>query len=45
MYRHFASKDDLVLAVADHLIEESAAGVQLSECWVETLTDSAGSSG
>ena len=29
MYRHFASKDDLVLAVADHLIEESAAGVQL----------------
>ena len=40
VYRHFASKDDLVLAVADHLIEESAAGVQLSECWVETLTAS-----
>jgi AcrR family transcriptional regulator len=40
VYRHFASKDDLVLAVADHLIEESATGVQLRECWVETLTDS-----
>ena len=41
VYRHFASKDDLVLAVADHLIEESAAGVRLGECWVDTLTDSA----
>jgi len=39
VYRHFASKDDLVLAVADHLIEESAAGLQLRECWVETLAD------
>jgi AcrR family transcriptional regulator len=41
VYRHFASKDDLVLAVADHLIEESAAGVHLTECWVETLADGA----
>ncbi len=41
VYRHFASKDDIVLAVADHLIEESAEGVQLRECWVETLSDSA----
>src|SRR3984957_16888725 len=40
VYRHFASKDDLVLAVADLLIEESAPGVQLRECWIETLTDS-----
>jgi AcrR family transcriptional regulator len=39
VYRHFASKDDLVLAVADHLIEESAAGLQQRECWVETLAD------
>jgi AcrR family transcriptional regulator len=39
VYRHFASKDDLVLAVADHLLEESAAGLQPRECWVETLTD------
>src|ERR1700677_1540916 len=37
VYRHFASKDDLVLAVADHLIEESAAAVHPKECWVETL--------
>jgi AcrR family transcriptional regulator len=40
VYRHFASKDDLVLAVADHLIEEAGAGVRPTECWVETLTDS-----
>jgi AcrR family transcriptional regulator len=41
VYRHFASKDDLVLAVADHLIEESAAGVHHTECWVETLAEGA----
>jgi AcrR family transcriptional regulator len=41
VYRHFASKDDLVLAVADHLIEESAAAVHPKECWVETLADGA----
>jgi TetR/AcrR family transcriptional regulator, tetracycline repressor protein len=39
VYRHFASKDALVLAVADHLIEASAALVRPKECWVETLTD------
>ena len=26
IYRHFASKDDLVLAIADALLEEAAAG-------------------
>ena len=41
MYRHFASKDDLVLAIADALIEEATAGVSLQDCWVDTLAESA----
>jgi len=40
VYRHFASKDDLVLAIADRLIEESSAGLERSDCWVDTLADS-----
>jgi AcrR family transcriptional regulator len=39
IYRHFASKDDLVLAIADALIEEAAAGLQPSDCWVRTLAE------
>jgi AcrR family transcriptional regulator len=39
VYRHFASKDDLVLAVADRLIEEAAGGIRPTDCWVETLTE------
>ena len=39
IYRHFPSKDDLVLAVADRLIEESTAGFERGPCWVETLMD------
>jgi AcrR family transcriptional regulator len=39
VYRHFASKDDLVLAIADRLIEESMVGLEPSDCWVETLTE------
>jgi AcrR family transcriptional regulator len=39
VYRHFASKDDLVLAIADKLIEEAMAGLAASECWVDTLID------
>jgi AcrR family transcriptional regulator len=39
VYRHFASKDDLVLAVADQLIEEAMAGFTPHECWVDTVTD------
>jgi AcrR family transcriptional regulator len=39
VYRHFASKDDLVLAIADRLIEEAMAGLVLQECWIDTLTD------
>jgi len=41
VYRHFASKDDLVLAIADRLIEESSAGLEPSDCWMDTLTESA----
>ena len=39
VYRHFASKDDLVLAIADELIEEAMAGFTPHECWVDTVTD------
>jgi TetR/AcrR family transcriptional regulator, tetracycline repressor protein len=41
VYRHFASKDDLVLAIADRLIEEANEGLVPQECWVDTLTDGA----
>ena len=39
VYRHFASKDDLLLAIADRLNEEAAAGFTPSDCWVDTLTE------
>jgi AcrR family transcriptional regulator len=39
VYRHFASKDDLVLAIADRLIEEAMNGLEPRECWVDTLTE------
>ncbi len=39
VYRHFPSKDDLVLAIADALIEEATAGVSPRECLAETLAD------
>jgi len=41
VYRHFASKDDLVLAIADRLIQESSARMEPSDCWVDTLVQSA----
>ena len=41
VYRHFPSKDDLVLAIADALIEEATAGISLQDCWVDTLAESA----
>src|SRR5215468_6808623 len=41
VYRHFPSKDDLVLAIADQLIEDSIAGFSPQDCWVETLAESA----
>ncbi|MFJ8668834.1 TetR/AcrR family transcriptional regulator [Streptomyces sp. NPDC093600] len=37
LYRHFRNKDDLLLAVADHLLEESIEGFEPSEDWRETL--------
>ncbi len=39
IYRHFPSKDDLVLAVADRLIEEATSGLEHGPCWVTTLMD------
>jgi len=39
VYRHFISKDDLILAIADHLIDEAMAGMTAHYCWVETLVD------
>jgi TetR/AcrR family transcriptional regulator, tetracycline repressor protein len=41
VYRHFVSKDDLVLAIADRLIDEGMTGIQPRECWVDTLTEMA----
>jgi AcrR family transcriptional regulator len=40
VYRHFASKDDLVLAIADRLIEESMAGFSALPCWLDTIAQS-----
>jgi AcrR family transcriptional regulator len=39
VYRHFASKDDLVLAIADQLIEDAMAGLAPHACWLDTVTD------
>ena len=42
IYRHFASKDDLVLAIADQLIEECMAGLKPQACWVDTIVEMTG---
>jgi TetR/AcrR family transcriptional regulator, tetracycline repressor protein len=39
VYRHFASKDALILAIADRLNEEALTGLEPRACWVDTLTD------
>ncbi len=39
VYRHFTSKDNLILAIADQLIEEAMTGLEPKGCWVDTLTD------
>ena len=39
VYRHFASKDDLVLAIADRLIEEAMDGLVVQPCWADTITE------
>lgn len=41
VYRHFASKDDLVLAIADRLIEEALDGFVAQSCWVDTIIQAA----
>ncbi|MEU8527430.1 MULTISPECIES: TetR/AcrR family transcriptional regulator [Streptomyces] len=37
LYRHFRNKDDLLLAVADRLLEVSLEGFEPAEDWRETL--------
>ena len=37
VYRHFDSKDDLVLAIADRLLAEAQAGLEATECWVDAI--------
>lgn len=39
VYRHFASKDDLMLAIADRLIEESLDGLVVQQCWLDTISE------
>jgi AcrR family transcriptional regulator len=39
VYRHFASKDDLVLAIADRLIDEAMAGLEPRACWIDTISE------
>jgi AcrR family transcriptional regulator len=39
VYRHFASKDDLALAIADQLIEDAMAGLTPQACWIDTMTE------
>ena len=39
VYRHFASKDDLVLAIADRLIEDAMAGLSARACWADTVAE------
>jgi AcrR family transcriptional regulator len=41
VYRHFASKDDLVLAIADRLIDEALTQLEPRACWIDTLTEMA----
>lgn len=41
VYRHFSSKDDLVLAIADRLIEEAMTDFVMRDCWIDTLDEMA----
>jgi AcrR family transcriptional regulator len=41
VYRHFSSKDDLLLAIADRLIEEAIAGMSAQPCWIDTIAEAA----
>jgi len=40
VYRHFASRDELILAIADRLIEEAMAGFSPLPCWLDTIAES-----
>ena len=39
IYRHFTSKDDLVLGIAEAMIEQGMHGVEPAGCWMETLRE------
>ncbi|MET9377515.1 TetR/AcrR family transcriptional regulator [Streptomyces sp. NPDC002992] len=39
LYRHFRNKDELLLAVADRLLEESLEGFEPSDDWRDTLRE------
>lgn len=39
VYRHYASKDDLIRAVADHLLLQASIGFEATQCWRETLAE------
>src|SRR5262249_54969703 len=41
VYRHFSSKDDLMLAIADRLIQEAMTGLTVQPCWIDTVADAA----
>jgi AcrR family transcriptional regulator len=41
VYRHFASKDDLILAIADRLIEEVLTGLLPQACWLDSVEEAA----
>jgi AcrR family transcriptional regulator len=39
VYRHFSDKDDLILAIADLLLEEVLVGFVPVSCWWQTVAD------
>ncbi|WP_186525964.1 TetR/AcrR family transcriptional regulator [Leekyejoonella antrihumi] len=39
LYRHFRSKDELILAIMDHLIEQALDGFTESDDWRDTIRD------
>ncbi|SCF10448.1 transcriptional regulator, TetR family [Micromonospora purpureochromogenes] len=41
LYRHFRNKDELLLAMGDHLMAEAVAGIEPGRSWVDTLRSAA----
>lgn len=39
IYRHFRNKDELILAITDHLIEQALDGFESSADWRDTIRD------